>query len=101
MTEPCQSDTMPRGCAEQFNEIHARLAIVDSVANDVKLMRTALIGNGKPEGSIAFRLRVVESAHALADSALAKAGSRRWQIYMICLSAAIGAGVAVGIAAVT
>jgi len=70
---------MPRGCADKFEEISAGLQRLSTVAEDVKVLRAAVIGNGKPEKSLLSRVKDLEGYHERMNSSRRRWLDRLWK----------------------
>ena len=79
VTEPCPTDSMPRGCADKFAEIAIACEKLAGVAEDVKVIRNAVVGNGRTSSSLLFRVQTLEDMHSAENSARRKWGARFWQ----------------------
>ena len=79
MTE-CNTDSMPRGCAEQFSRLAAGLSKLDEIAADVSTIKTTVIGNGHVEGSLAYRVQTIEAALSRGTSIQKRWCDRLWKL---------------------
>ena len=86
MSAQCNSESMPRRCAEKFEEISHSLGKIDHVAEDVKILRRAVAGNGSTEHSLAFRMRRLEQGTERSRSTRARWRERLWRL---CVAAAL------------
>ena len=91
MTAQCDGPTMPRHCAERFEDISRTLGKIDRMAEDVRALRKAVAGNGNTERSLAFRVGCLEQNCERATSARARWGRRIWKSLMAVLLVLFGA----------
>jgi len=82
----CGRETIPRHCAEKFEEISVRLGKLDLIARDVRLLRMAVVGNGVPERSLAHRLRRLEERRECTRTIRARWAERLWKL---CVATAL------------
>ena len=76
----CSGNTLPRPCAEKFEEMSRALGKIDQMARDVEILRRAVVGNGNARDSLAFRVRRIEECNDLAGSNRRKWGDRLWRM---------------------
>ena len=82
----CHTTTLPRPCAEKFEEISCSLASLDRIADDVGVLRRTVVGNGRAEGSLAFRVGRLEQDARATQSAAARWTDRAWRL---CVAAGL------------
>ena len=80
MTGVCDNNIMPRGCAEKFEEFSRLLAKLDSVAEDVAVLRKAVVGNGDAAHSLAHRLRRLEECKEIDHGVKVRWRNRLWRL---------------------
>jgi len=73
-------DSMPRTCAEKFERIGRSLALVDRIAEDVAALRRAVVGNGRAEQSLSFRVGQLERGRRGLRRARARWAERLWKL---------------------
>ena len=49
MSSECSEGSLPRACAERFEALSRAMARLDDVAEDVAVLRKAVVGNGDAE----------------------------------------------------
>ena len=81
MTAACDNNTMPRGCAEKFEEFSRSLAKLDSVAEDVGVLRRAVVGNGDAAHWLACRLRRLEECKEIDHGVRVRWRNRLWRLF--------------------
>ena len=90
MAPTCDYGSIPRQCAEKFEEISHSLGQIKLVAEDVRALRRAIIGNGRPDGSLAFRLRRLEQLRTDSRSALRRWIDRLWKLAVAAALVVLG-----------
>ena len=80
MTGVCDSNIMPRGCAEKFEEFSRSLAKLDSVAEDVSILRKAVVGNGDVAHSLVCRVRRLEECKEIDHDVKVRWRGRLWRL---------------------
>lgn len=76
----CTGDSLPRPCAEKFEEMSRVLGKVDRMAEDVKVLRSAVVGNGNAKDSLAFRVRSLEESNSVVRGNRRRWGERLWRV---------------------
>lgn len=79
MAENC-SNSMPRFCARKFEEISRAVGQIDGMAEDIRLLRRAVVGNGRVDGSLGFRVAMLEEAQSGNRSRHKRWGERIWKL---------------------
>lgn len=80
MSNKCNSQSIPHHCADKFEEISTALGKLGSVPDDVKELRKAVIGNGKPERALVFRVKRLEDSSENIRSTKRRWGERIWKV---------------------
>ena len=75
----CTENSLPRPCAERFEEISRVLGKIGRMAKDVEVLRSAVVGNGNAQDSLAFRVRRLEECNYVMRSSRRKWGDRLWR----------------------
>jgi len=75
-----EDGNIPRACAEKFEEISEALGRICAMARDVRKLREAVIGNGRAETSLVFRLRKLEEASEATCGRRRRGRERVWRI---------------------
>ncbi len=90
MDPKCDNGSMPRHCAEKFGEISRSLGQLDRMGADLKLLREAVVGNGRPYGSVIFRLKQLETAHLDSKSTRRRWSDRAWKLIVAATLVVLG-----------
>jgi len=56
------------------------LGKIDRMAEDIKVLRSAVVGNGNAKDSLAFRVRRLEECNDVVRSSRRKWGDRFWRV---------------------
>jgi len=80
MPPKCHTTSVPRPCAEKFEEISRSLGSLDRMAEDLAVLRRAVVGNGSTERSLTYRLGRLEDAADFTRSAKARWAERIWRL---------------------
>jgi len=86
MKPRCPNESVPRACADQFAHIAGALGRLEEVADDVRALREAVLGNGKAEGSLAFRVGRLEEGRRRRGAVSGRWLERAWKL---CVSAGL------------
>lgn len=83
MPAKCQNTSLPRPCAEKFEEISRSLGKLDRMAEDIAVLRRTVVGNGRAESSLAYRVGRLE-----ADTRRERSAKSRWaeRIWRLCVA---------------
>ena len=73
-------NSIPRFCAEKFDEISRALGQIEGMAEDIRVLRKAVIGNGQVDGSLWFRVSRLEEAQSDKRSLRRRWGERVWRL---------------------
>ena len=80
MPPRCSEDSLPHHCAGKFEEISHALGKIGGIADDVATLRRAVVGNGRTEESLAFRVSKLEGAASSRKGSRRKWGERVWKV---------------------
>ena len=86
MKPQCPEDSLPRACGEQFARIAGALARLERAAEDIRAVRRAVLGNGRAEESLAFRVGRLEEGR---QRRVWQAGRWLERAWKLCVSAAL------------
>lgn len=83
MPARCQNTSLPRPCAEKFEEISRSLGKLDRMAEDIAVLRRTVVGNGSAEDSLTYRVGLLE-----ADTRHARSAKTRWaeRVWRLCVA---------------
>lgn len=83
MPPECHTTSLPRPCAEKFEEISRSLGSLDRMAEDLAVLRRTVAGNGTTERSLTYRLVRLEEA---AD--FTRGNKTRWaeRVWRLCVA---------------
>ena len=86
MPSKCHTTSLPRPCAEKFEEISRSLASLDRMAEDIGVLRRTVVGNGRAEGSLAYRVGRLEE-----DATDTRSDTTRWadRAWRLCVAAGL------------
>ena len=76
----CTGNSLPRPCAENFAEISRVLGKIDRMAEDVEVLRSAVVGNGNAKNSLLFRVRRLEECNDIVRGNRRKWSGRLWRM---------------------
>ena len=86
MPAKCHTTSLPRQCAEKFEEISRSLSALDRMADDIGVLRRTVVGNGRAEGSLAYRVGRLEDSATHARSDKTRWAERAWRL---CVAAGL------------
>ena len=86
MPPKCHPTSLPRPCAEKFEEISRSLAALDRMAEDIGVLRRTVVGNGSAADSLAYRVGRLEDEADSARSSTARWADRMWRL---CVAAGL------------
>ena len=87
---PDDCERIPRACAEKFEEITESLSVIRPMAHDLQKLREAVIGNGKAEASLVFRVRRLEDVSAATRGRWRTWSERLWKLVLAVVLVVFG-----------
>ena len=80
MPPKCHTTSLPRPCAEKFEDISRSLGSLDRMADDLAVLRRTVVGNGEAERSLTYRLGRLEEAADFTRSDTLRWADRVWRL---------------------